>query len=85
MNTVIWPDTGKSHDYRHDIKGLEKPKCYSYMVNDIGHIFQGIRDIEVADMYLFIHRHKIPLVQADIILYNQRWSHQESGHTKTGT
>ena len=59
MNMVICPDTGKPQEYRHPRKGPEKPKWTRAMENDIGCLWQGIRDIEGTYTFFFVHRHDI--------------------------
>ena len=56
MNAVILPDTGKPQDYRHLMKGTEKPKWTRAMANDIGSLFQGIIYIKGTDTCFFIHK-----------------------------
>ena len=42
------------------MKMNDKPKWAKAMANNIGRLFQGIRDIEVTDTCFFIHRHEYP-------------------------
>ena len=51
INAVMCPETGKSQDYRHLIKGPDKPKWTKAMTNEIGCLFQGIRDIEGTNTF----------------------------------
>ena len=51
---------GKYQEYRHLIKGPEKPKKTREMENEIRRLFQGIIDIEGTGTCLFIRRHKVP-------------------------
>ena len=60
MNTVIFPETGKPQEYRHLMKGPDKPKQTRAFGNDIGRLFQGIRDIEGTNTCFFIHKHEVP-------------------------
>ena len=60
MSSVIYPETGKSKEYRHPLKVLDKPKWIRAMDNDIAHLFQGIIYIEVTYMCFFIHINEVP-------------------------
>ena len=42
------------------MKGPDKPKWKITFLNEIRHIFQGIRDIEGTNTLLFIHKHEVP-------------------------
>ena len=55
MSSVIYPETGKSKEYRILLKVTDKTKWIRAMANDIDHLFQGIIDIEVTYMCFFIH------------------------------
>ena len=46
MNALICPYTIKPQEYRHLMKGPDKPKWTRVFVNEIGRLFQVIRDIE---------------------------------------
>ena len=59
INTVIFPETGKSQEYIHLMKGPDKPKFTRAVANNIGRILQGIRCIKVTYTCYFIHRHKV--------------------------
>ena len=56
------------------------------MANNIGCLFQGIRDIEGTDMCFFIHRHEVPqdrkvayrYIVCDIILRIKRLTELDS-------
>ena len=56
---MISPEIGKSQEYRHPMKGTDKPKWTRAMENEIGRIFQGIRDTEVTETCFFVHKHKV--------------------------
>ena len=60
MNTVIFPDTGKAQEYRHLIKGLDKPKCTKVMYNKLGLLFHEIWFIEGTYNCFFIHCYEFP-------------------------
>ena len=59
MDAVICQETGKSQEYRHLMKGPDKQKWTRSVENDIGRLFQGIRDIEGTYICFFIHRHEV--------------------------
>ena len=69
MNAIIFPETGKSQEYSHLIKGPSKPKWTRAMENNIGRLFQGIRYIKGTETCFFIHRHKVP--QESIVTYSR--------------
>ena len=60
MNAVICPDTGKPQEYSHQMKGPDKPKWTRAFKNEIGQLFQGIRDIEGTNTCFFIHKNEVP-------------------------
>ena len=60
MNTVIFLDTGKLQEYRHVMKGPNKPKWKRYFGNEIGRLFQGIQYIEGTNTCFFIHNNEVP-------------------------
>ena len=60
MNAEICPDNGKPQDYRHLMKGPKNPKRTRSFANEIGILFQGIRDIEGTNTCFFIHNHEVP-------------------------
>ena len=60
MNTVICPETGKPQEYRPLVKGPNKPKWTREFVNEIGRLFQGIRDINVTNTCFSIHNNEVP-------------------------
>ena len=50
----------KPQEYRHLMKGPDKPKWSRAMENEIGRLFQGIRDIEGTYTCFFIHKYEVP-------------------------
>ena len=60
MNAVISPEAEKPQEYRHLMKGPDKPKWTREMVNDIRRTFQGIRYIKVTYTCSLIHKHEVP-------------------------
>ena len=42
------------------MKGPDKPKWSRAMENEIGRLFQGIRDIEGTYTCFFIHKYEVP-------------------------
>ena len=60
INAVMCPETGKSQDYRHLIKGPDKPKWTKAMTNEIERLFQVIQGIVGTDTCFFIHKHEVP-------------------------
>ena len=60
MNAVICPETGKLQDYRHLMKGPDKPKWTEEFGNEIGRLFQGIQEIKVTNTCFFIHKNEAP-------------------------
>ena len=69
MNAVICPETGKSQEYKHLMKGPRKIKWTREFANKIRRIFQGIRDIEGTKTCFFIHEREVPKVSK--VTYNR--------------
>ena len=69
INAVIFPETVKTQEYRHLMKGPDYPKRTREFANKIGKLFQGIRYIEGNNTYFFIHKHEVP--QDSKVTYSQ--------------